>query len=105
MCWAWIINPLASIEFVKKLVVTAPVNKLLPFGGDYIPVEPILGHAEIARMGIAQALAELVQERWLSMSDALDLIDPILHENARNLFHLAEKSRTLQNAFWKQPLQ
>jgi predicted TIM-barrel fold metal-dependent hydrolase len=105
MCWAWIINPLASKEFVKKLVVTAPVNKLLPFGGDYIPVEPILGHAEIARMGIAQALAELVQERWLSMSDALDLIDPILHENARNLFHLAEKSRTLQNAFWKQPLQ
>jgi len=82
-------------------VVTAPVSKLLPFGGDYIPVEPILGHAEMARMGVAQALAELVQERWLSMPDALDLIDPILHGNAQRLFRLEEKAQILQRAFWK----
>jgi uncharacterized protein len=101
MCWAWIINPIASKDFIKKLIVTAPVNKLLPFGGDYIPVEPILGHAEMARMGVAQALVELVQERWLSMSDAMDLIDPILHGNARRLFRLEEKSQTLKNVPWK----
>ncbi len=51
MCWSWIINPMAAKDYVKKHLVTAPVNKLLPFGGDYIPVEPVLGHAIVARRG------------------------------------------------------
>ena len=51
MCWSWIINPLAAKDYLKKHIVTAPVNKLLPFGGDYIPVEPVLGHAVIAQTG------------------------------------------------------
>ncbi len=101
MCWAWIINPLACKEFVKKFIVTAPINKLLPFGGDYIPVEPVLGHAEMARMGLAQALAELVSERWLLMSDALDLVEPILNGNARKLFRLNEKSEQLKTVPWR----
>ena len=62
MCWSWIINPLAAKDYLKKHIVTAPVNKLLPFGGDYTPVEPVLGHAIIARRGITQALAELVEK-------------------------------------------
>ena len=41
---------------LKKHIVTAPINKLLPFGGDYIPVEPVLGHAVMARRGVARAL-------------------------------------------------
>jgi uncharacterized protein len=90
MCWSWIINPMAAKDYIKKHIVTAPINKLLPFGGDYIPVEPVLGHAIMARRGISQALAELVDEGWLTLSDALDLVDPILHGNARRIFRLAE---------------
>ncbi len=63
MCWAWIINPLAAKDFLKKHLVTAPANKLSVFGGDYIPVELVPGHAAIARQGIARALPELVDER------------------------------------------
>ena len=83
MCWSWIINPVAAKDFLKKFLVTAPANKILTFGGDYIPVEPVLGHATIARRGIALALSELVEEGWLSLADAMDLIDPIMHNNAR----------------------
>lgn len=101
MCWSWIINPLACKEFVKKFIVTAPINKLLPFGGDYIPVEPVLGHAEMARMGLAQASAELVSERWLLMGDALDLVEPILNGNARRLFRLNAKSESLKTVPWR----
>jgi predicted TIM-barrel fold metal-dependent hydrolase len=100
LCWAWIINPVATKDYLKKHIVTAPINKLLSFGGDYIPVEPVLGHAELARRGITQALAELVAEGWLKLADALDLVDPILHGNARHLFRLAAKTETLRRAEW-----
>ncbi len=100
MCWAWIINPVAAKDFLKKFLVTAPANKILTFGGDYIPVEPVLGHATIARQGITLALSELVEEGWLSLADAMDLVDPIMHGNARHLFNLAEKTRVLQDVSW-----
>ena len=100
MCWSWIINPLAAKDYLKKHIVTAPINKLLPFGGDYIPVEPVLGHAVMARRGIAQALSELVEEGWLKLADALDLVDPMLHNNAGQIFRLAQKTETLRQADW-----
>ncbi len=100
MCWSWIMNPVAAQDFLKKFLVTAPANKLLTFGGDYIPVEPVLGHAVIARRGIALALSELVEEGWLTLADAMDLIDPIMHNNARRIFNLAEKTRVLESVKW-----
>ena len=100
MCWSWIINPVAAKDYFKKHIVTAPSNKLLPFGGDYIPVEPVLGHATIARRGIAQALSELVAEGWLTLADAVDLVEPILHGNAWQIFQLAKKTETLRTADW-----
>lgn len=100
MCWSWIINPAAAKDYLKKHIVTAPINKLLPFGGDYIPVEPVLGHAVMARRGVAQALSELVEEGWLKLADALDLVDPILHQNARQIFRTAEKTEVLRQADW-----
>ena len=100
MCWGWIINPVAAKDFLKKYLVTAPANKILTFGGDYIPVEPVLGHAVIARRGISLALSELVEEGWLSLNNALELIDPIMHGNARRIFNLAEKTKILKTAKW-----
>jgi uncharacterized protein len=100
MCWAWIVNPVASKDFLKKFLVTAPANKVLTFGGDYIPVEPVVGHARIAREGISLALAELVEEDWLSLDDALSLVEPLLNGNARALFDVDAKARKLASAPW-----
>ncbi|MBN1853090.1 MAG: amidohydrolase family protein [Pirellulales bacterium] len=86
MCWSWIINPLAAKDFLKKYLVTAPANKIFPFGGDYIPVELVPGHAAIARQGITQALSELVNEQWMALEEAINLTDIIMHENARKLY-------------------
>jgi len=102
MCWSWIINPVAAKDYLKKHIVTAPANKLLTFGGDYIPVEPVLGHAIIARRGICQALSELVYEGWLTLKDALDLVEPLLNGNARRIFQLEKKVATLKSADWFQ---
>lgn len=100
MCWSWIINPIAAKDFLKKYLVTAPANKIVTFGGDYIPVEPVLGHAVVARRGIALALSELVEEGWLTLDRAIELIDPIMHANARSIFNLAEKTKRLKSVRW-----
>ncbi|MBL7153223.1 MAG: amidohydrolase family protein [Phycisphaerae bacterium] len=98
MCWSWIINPVAAKDFLKKFLVTAPSNKILTFGGDYIPVEPVLGHAVVARRGIGLALAELVEEGWIDLDDALEMVDPIMRGNATKLFNLGEKTKVLEKA-------
>ncbi len=101
MCWAWIINPVAAKDFLKKYLVTAPANKIVTFGGDYIPVEPVLGHAAVARRGIALALAELVEEGWYAMDDAMIVCDMVMHGNARKIFDLDRKEKALAAAPWK----
>jgi predicted TIM-barrel fold metal-dependent hydrolase len=100
MCWAWILNPLAAKDFLKKFLLTAPANKILTFGGDYYVVEPVLGHAVMARRGISLALSELVEEGWLSLGDALELVEPIMRGNARRVFHLDEKENILSGVKW-----
>jgi uncharacterized protein len=100
MCWSWLINPVAAADYLKKHAVTAPVTKLLPFGGDYIPVEPVLGHAMLARHGVARALTGLVDEGWLQRGDAIELVQPILRGNAQRIFNLASKLKVLQHAPW-----
>ncbi len=54
----------------------------------------------LKNLGIARALSELVEEGWLNLSEALDLVDPILHENARRLFRLGPKTEALRRAEW-----
>jgi predicted TIM-barrel fold metal-dependent hydrolase len=100
MCWAWIINPVASKDFLKKFIVTAPANKVFTFGGDYIPVEPVVGHAAIARNGITQALYELVEEGWLTKDNAMALVEPLLRGNARQFFDLDQKYKMAASAPW-----
>jgi len=100
MCWAWIISPVASVNFLKQYLVTAPANKVLTFGGDYIPVEPVIGHVALARKGISLALRDLVEEGWLGLDSAVDLVDGIMRGNARIIFDLKEKTRRLTKAPW-----
>lgn len=94
MCWAWIVNPLASTRFVKEFIAAAPANKLFTFGGDYFFVENIVGHAQIARRGIASAISDLVTEDWLDRKEAPALIQRLMSENARSFFPSASTSHS-----------
>jgi hypothetical protein len=86
MCWSWSINPLAAKDFLKKFILTVPNNKIFTFGGDDKIVENLIGHAFVARKGIAQALTELVTENWITISEALDLVDHLMYKNAEKIF-------------------
>ena len=100
MCWAWIIDPVNSTRFLKSHLLTAPSNKVFVFGGDYIPVECVLGHARLARQGVVRALSELVEEGYLSRRDALELVEPRLRGNAHDLFRTKDKTERLRQAPW-----
>jgi predicted TIM-barrel fold metal-dependent hydrolase len=100
MCWSWIINPIAAKDFLKKYLVTAPANKLFLFGGDYTPVEPVYGHSVIAKNGLAMALSELVEEGYISMKDALQYTDVLMHQNAERFFQLEKKTALLKGFDW-----
>lgn len=93
LCWSWIINPMATIRFVKEFLTAVPSNKLLTFGGDYYSVESIVGHAEIARYGLTQALTQLVTEKWCTEDETLDLIDPLMWSNGWSLFQMETKQK------------
>jgi uncharacterized protein len=86
MCWSWSINPFAAKDFLKKFILTVPNNKIFTFGGDEKIVENIIGHAFLARKGITQALTELVTENWITLNEALDLVDNLMHKNAEKFF-------------------
>jgi hypothetical protein len=86
MCWAWIINPQAGVRFLKDFLVTAPVNKIFTFGGDYLTVETIYGHSCVARQGISQAIIELVEEGWIRQEETSPIIESIMRANAEAVF-------------------
>jgi predicted TIM-barrel fold metal-dependent hydrolase len=88
MCWAWIIDPASSTRFLKEFLMAAPACKLFIFGGDFIPVELVPGHARMARRGITLALTELVEERWLAESDGPALVERIMRGNAHETYDL-----------------
>lgn len=69
MCWAWTLNPAASVRFLKEFLLAAPADNIFTFGGDYLAVEPVYGHACIARRGVAQALSELGAEGWIALEE------------------------------------
>ena len=99
-CWAWIIDPIGTKDFLKRYLVTAPSNKIHTFGGDYNVIENVTGHARIARNGVFMALSELVEEGYLRQDDALDLVEPLLRGNGRRIFNLEKKYKAAQNVPW-----
>lgn len=86
MCWAWMLNPVASTRFLTEFLVAVPSNKIFTFGGDLVAAEPIYGHAILARRGIVEAVHQLVASGWLAAEDMPTLIEQIMRGNAHQFF-------------------
>lgn len=86
MCWAWILDPAASIQFLRSFLTAVPYNKLFAFGGDYFVAEPIAGHAHLARLGITRAIASLVEDGLIALEETADLVEALMRGNALATF-------------------
>jgi uncharacterized protein len=74
--------------------MAAPACKIFTFGGDFIPVELVTGHARVARRGIALALTQLVEEGWVGESDVPALAERIMRGNAHETYDLERVLRS-----------
>jgi predicted TIM-barrel fold metal-dependent hydrolase len=82
LCWAWIVNPVATERFVVEYLAAAPASKLLGFGGDYPIPETITGHLSLARGGLCRALLRAVELGVARAEDVPGLARMILRDNA-----------------------
>jgi hypothetical protein len=86
MCWMHIISPSGSRRILSEWLDEVPANKILGFGGDYLFVEGVYGHAVIARENIAKVLASKVDDGIYSLEQAKKYASWLLRENAARLF-------------------
>lgn len=85
-CWAWILSPTLAMRTLREMLDALPYSKILGFGGDYRYVELSYGHARIARDGITQVLADMVEEGACTEQAAVAIAQAILADNAARLF-------------------
>ncbi len=94
LCWVHVISPAVSARVLDEWLETVPANKILAFGGDYRFVEGVYAHAVMAREVVAKVLAAKVDEGYFSAAEAPVLANRLLHDNAWELFKLAERKRS-----------
>ena len=88
LCWVNIIDPLYTIDLLKRAVVTVPHKKINGFGGDYGIPEMIPAHLSLAQRNIASALSDLVSKKWLTENEAINIAADWLYNNPNELFKL-----------------
>jgi len=86
MCWMHIISPSRSQSALSDWLDEVPANKIMGFGGDYLFVEGVYGHAVIAKENVARVLAEKVDEGSYPMNEAKKYAHWLLRENPERLF-------------------
>ena len=70
-----------------------PATKLLCFGADYLTVENVVGHAELAPRVLQRALEGLVTDGSLTHDDALAVVPLLMHDNAERILPAASAAR------------
>jgi len=93
MCWAWIIDPQASLHFLRSALHALPANKVFAFGGDYGFADVVYGHARIARDGVPYVLGEAAAEGRISRGEAKEIAARWLRENAMEMFRVEARRK------------
>ena len=88
LCWVHVISPTVGQRVLREWIETIPANKIFAFGGDYLFVEGAYAHSRMARAGVARVLAEMVDDDYLTLPEALALARRLLHDNAYECFKL-----------------
>ena len=92
MCWVNAIDPLYSVEFFKRALVTLPHSKISGFGGDTLHPETQGGYLILARDNIAFALSEMINNGWINMDAVRQIAEDWLFNNPNRIFKLGLKS-------------
>ena len=97
LCWAWSINPLQSLDFVRRYIHAAPINKLFAFGGDVFRPTSAVAYSIQTRRWLARCLAAEVDEDYLSLAAAKNIADRIMRLNQFDCFDVEGTRQTIEN--------
>jgi len=86
MSWIHIISPIGSRTDLKEWLRMVPYNKIIAYGDDLQYVEAVYGHLKMARQNFAIALAEMIEEGFISESIALDVAQAVFHDNPAKIY-------------------
>jgi glucuronate isomerase len=85
-CWMHIVSPYAARQALHTMLDMVPANKIFGFGGDYRYPELSYAHLVMARRNIAQVLAERVEARNVTETEATELGRWMLVDNPARLY-------------------
>lgn len=88
LCWAWSIDPYASVDFVRRFLHAAPINKLFAFGGDTGSPTNSVAYSIQARRWLTRALEAEVVEDLLTEQEAIRVAQRIMRENQYMCFEV-----------------
>lgn len=88
LCWVQSIDPLYSIELMKRALVTVPHSKIMAFGGDTYTIEFTAGYLILARDNTACALSEMVDSGWINVSEAKEIAADWFFNNPNEFYNL-----------------
>jgi predicted TIM-barrel fold metal-dependent hydrolase len=88
LAWSALISPSYTRRYLQEFIETVPNNKIMAFGGDSQTVEGAYGASILARETVASTLIQMVRERYLTETEAVDIAKKILRENAISIYNL-----------------
>lgn len=88
LCWVQSIDPIYSVELMKRAIVSVPNSKVMAFGGDTTRVEWTTGYLVMARDNVACALSEMVDSKWIGLNDAKKIAVDWFYNNPNEFFNL-----------------
>lgn len=98
LCWAWAMDPLATMEVVRHYIHAAPTNKLFAFGGDTACPTGAYGYLLQMRRWLSKTLEAEIAEGTLNEEQAMELATSILRENQLACFDVAGRRARLRAA-------
>jgi uncharacterized protein len=88
MNWIYTISPSYAERYLDEWLETAPVSKIMAFGGDQVIAEMTYGSLAVAREIVADVLVRKVSQRYFTEAEAKRVAKMILHDNGMEFYNL-----------------
>ncbi|HMB00911.1 MAG TPA: amidohydrolase family protein [Spirochaetota bacterium] len=88
MCWAHIISPAAARSALYEFLDSVPASKISAFGGDYLFVDAVYGHKQLAAENVAWVLSRKIKEKIFNMDVAKQIAYMLFYDTPAALFRL-----------------
>ena len=86
MAWLHVISPSMAVRGLKTWMDLLPVNKIFGFGGDYLIVEKVYGHLEMAKENLCRAIAQKAEGTHMPAKRAALWLQKLLHDNPQAVY-------------------